>query len=300
MKVRIVTRPTWHTSKISLSAGSGSSSEDVHLFDNSFPFLKTHVLSEYMHMNYPADLVRGLEAFGLDEKDVRVYLAGLELGQASVLELSRRTEFPRTTLYPILERLERQGIFRVGMDKKTTLYIAESPSELERLFDERENKFLKVLPTLELMKATADDSPGVTIYEGTDGFKRLWKQLLKSGVKEYRLITTGVGLLEYVKEPYIVKRLIVERIKRGIKSKQLIPTSRDAKKIVEKDREELRESRFLPEGITLPATVIVFGGNVAFITTRKENTMILLASGDVAHTYETLFNLIWDKAEKPC
>lgn|SRR3989338_7534667 len=252
-----------------------------------------------MHVNYSSDLIKGLSAFGLDEKDVRVYLAGLELGQTSVLELSRRTEFPRTTLYPILERLTRQGIFRVGIEKKTTLYFAEDPSVLERLFEEREHKFLKVLPTLELMKATADDGPGVTIYEGSDGFKRLWKQLLRSGVKEYRLITTGVGLLEYVKEPYIVKRLIAERMKQGIKSKQLIPTSRDAKRIVEKDHEELRESRFLPEGVNLPATVIMFSDNVAFITTRKENTMILLASGDVAKTYETLFNLIWEKAERP-
>jgi len=251
-------------------------------------------------MHYSSDLIKGLSAFGLDEKDVRVYLAGLELGQASVLELSKRTELPRTTLYPILERLTRQGIFRVGMEKKTTLYFAETPSVLEQLFEERESKFLKVLPMLELMKATADDSPGVTIYEGTDGFKRLWKQLLRSGVKEYRLITTGVGLLEYVKEPYIIKRVIAERLERGIKSKQLIPMSKDAKKIVEKDVEELRESRFLPEGVTLPATVIVFGESVAFITTRKENTMILLASGDVAKTYETLFNLIWDKAQTPC
>lgn len=66
---------------------------------------------------------------------------------------------------------------------------------------------------------------------------------------------------------------------------------------MEKDKEELRESRFLPANIVLPSTVIIFADQVAFITTRKENTMILLASGDVALTYRTLFDLIWDKAE---
>lgn len=252
-----------------------------------------------MRMHYAPEVISGLKAFGLDEKDVRVYLAGVELGPASVLDLSRRTELPRTTLYPILERLCHHGVFRHGKNKKTTVYTAESPETLERIMEERQTLFTKSLPVLETLKHTAAQGSGVTIYEGSDGFKRLWKQLLRSGVKEYRLITTGVGLLDYVKEPYIVKQVIAERIARGIKSKQLISMSRDARKIVEKDAEELRESRFLPEGTVLPATVVIFGGFVAFITTRRENTMILLTSGDVAITYQTLFDLIWDKADRP-
>ncbi|MBI4713848.1 hypothetical protein HY771_01545 [Candidatus Uhrbacteria bacterium] len=253
-----------------------------------------------MHMKYSPDLIKGLGAYGLDDKEVKVYLAGLELGTSTVLGLSRRTELPRTTLYPILERLVRHEVFRLGKDKKTTVYIAEPPDNLEMVMRERGKLFSKTMPLLQMLKDTVEEGPGVTIYEGTDGFKRMWKQLFQSGVKEYRLITTGVGLLDYVKEHYIVSRVIAERIKRGIKSRQLIPLSRDAKKIVQKDKEELRESRFLPEGIVLPATIIAFAGNVAFITTRKENTMIILASGDIARSYETLFDLIWDKAERPC
>ena len=38
--------------------------------------------------------------------------------------------------------------------------------------------------------------------------------IIGSGVKEYRLITSGTGLLDYVKEPYIVKRVIAERMQK--------------------------------------------------------------------------------------
>ena len=248
-------------------------------------------------MNYSSEIMKGLGAFGLDEKEVKVYLAGLEIGTATVLELSRRTTLPRTTLYPILERLEHQGVFKVGKQKNTTVYIAELPDVLKRHLDDRAQLFAKTVPALEIIQDTVHDGPGVTFYEGSDGFKRIWKAIMSSGVKEYRLITSGTGLLDYVKEPYIVKRVIAERLEKKIVSKQLIPDSRDARKIVEKDKEELRESRFLPANIKLPSTVIIFADQVAFITTRKENTMILLASGDVALTYRTLFDLIWDKAE---
>ena len=250
-------------------------------------------------MHYPPELISGLEAYGLDKKEARVYLAGLELGATSVLELSRRTKLPRTTLYPVLEKLKGRGVFREGKKKSTTVYIAEGPQRLLEKMRDRQLAVEQCVPGLEVLQETAHGGPGVTFYEGTEGFKRLWKQLYNSGVTEYRMITTGTGLLDYVKEPYLVNRIIEERKQRGIKSLQLIRDSKDAKKIIERDSHELRESRVLPANVALPATVIIFADQVAFITTRRENTMIILASGDVATTYKTLFDLVWEKADRP-
>lgn len=252
-----------------------------------------------MKMHYPIELMKGLEAYGLDQKEAKVYLAGLEMGGASVLELARRTQLPRTTLYPILEKLVSRGVFREGKKKATTVYLPESPQQLLEKMHEREVRLEHSLPALELLKETSHGGPGVTFYEGTEGFKRLWKLILNSGIKEYRLLTSGVGLRDYVKEPYLIHRVIEERKKRGIKSRQLIRDGREARKIIAKDGEELRESRILPSDVDLPATVIIFADQVAFITTRRENTMIILASGDVAVTYRTMFDLIWQKSLNP-
>lgn len=227
-------------------------------------------------MQYPPELIVGLEAYGLDEKEAKVYLAGLELGSATVLELARRSDLPRTTLYPILEKLKQCGVFREGKNKFSTVYFAEAPNQLLEKMKERETELASRMPELELLQGTSCMDPGV---------------------KEYRLITSGVGLLDYVKEPYLVNRVIEERKKRGIRSRQLIRGGKIAKKIIEKDLEELRESRLLPDGVDIPATVIIFADQVAFITTRRENTMIILASGDVATTYRTLFDLVWKNAE---
>jgi len=151
-------------------------------------------------MKYSPEIIQGLKAFGLDEKEVRVYLAGLELGTASVLALSRRTGLPRTTLYPVLERLEHSGVFKVGKEKHTTVYVAESPDTLHHQLEERAARFVQTLPALSTICNSMHEGPGVTFYEGSDGFKRIWKSIIQSGVKEYRLITSGTGLLEYVKE----------------------------------------------------------------------------------------------------
>ncbi|MDO8462849.1 MAG: helix-turn-helix domain-containing protein [bacterium] len=244
------------------------------------------------------ELLHALTAFGFDEKEARVYLAGLTLGATSVLELSRRTRLPRTTLYPILEDLRRRGHFKLGKSKRGSVYTAEDPKELDARFRTRARLFADTLPKLEALRGTVHEQAGVTLFEGSDGFRQLWQRIFNSGVTEYRNLTAGVGFTEFVHEQYLVERIVAERVRRGIRSKHLIKDSRTARKIIEQDAAQLRESRLLPSGIDLPASTIIFGNEVVFITTRKENTMTLLSSPESAATLTTMFDLLWEAAER--
>ena len=250
-----------------------------------------------MRMPFPSELKRALTSFGFDEKEAVIYLAGLERSSASVLNIARRSGLARTTIYPIIENLRRRGYFRLKKTQGRVQYIALEPEAFLQKLEERQNTFQAILPMLSALRSTAHEKIGVTMYEGTDGFKQFWQRLFQSGVKEYCLLTTGVQLLEYVKEPYIVKRIIAERIRRGIKSRQLTPENRETKRFAAKDPQELRETRFLASTVSIPATILLFGDEAAFITTRKENSVILVASGDAAATLRTMFELLWQNAK---
>ena len=120
-----------------------------------------------MYMEDQSNLIAGLEAFGLDKKESQIYLAGLRLGSSSVLKLARQTRLPRTTIYPILDRLVDRGVFRSGKEKKKTVYTAVDPGLLERRFTERQQKFSQIAPELETMKELFAGSPTMTFYEGS-------------------------------------------------------------------------------------------------------------------------------------
>ncbi len=244
-------------------------------------------------------LITGLKAFGLNKKEAAVYLAGLHIGPATAIELGRRAKLPRTTIYSILEKQIQEGLFHQGKRKKHTVYTAESPQTLEKIFQERQQSFKEISGELEKIHNLTFNKANTTILEGTDGFKQLWKDIFYSGMKEYRLISSGQNMLEYVHEPYLMKHIIAERIKLGIKSRQLIAESRDNKKIIARDPKELRESRFFPYGSETPASVIIYGEKIAHITTRHENVMINIISGDIAITYRTMFDLLWQYAKNP-
>lgn len=252
-----------------------------------------------MRMDHLPNLIAGLKAFGLDEKEAAIYLAGLRVGPATVIELAHHAKLPRTTVYSILEKLVGDDLFHVGKRKKHTVYTAENPQCLEKIFQEKQIVFQSTMPKLEEVSKLFSGEPNILLYEGTDGFKQMWKDLFLSGTKEYRMITGGMGMLEYVHEPYLIKKIIAERIKRGIKSKQLIIDSRYTQTIVAKDQKELRESRLLPTGSQVPASIIIFNDKIAYITSRRENVMILLASGDVAITFRTVFDLLWQVSKNP-
>lgn len=250
-----------------------------------------------MRMPFPSELKTALVAFGFDDKEAVIYLAGLERETASVLDIARRTGLARTTIYPIIENLRRRGYFRLKKSKGRTNYIAERPETFLQKLEERQRTFEAILPLLTMLQGTSHKQVGVTMYEGTDGFKQFWQKLFASGVKEYCLLTTGTQLLDYVKEPYLVKRIIAERIKRGIKSRQLTPENAESRRFVMKDKNELRESRFLPTHTSLPCSMILFGDEAAFVTTRKENSVILVTSGDISITLRTMFELLWSCAK---
>jgi len=48
-------------------------------------------------------MINELEKLGLNEKEARVYLALLELGESNIQGLSAKSSVKRTTVYDILE-----------------------------------------------------------------------------------------------------------------------------------------------------------------------------------------------------
>jgi len=251
-----------------------------------------------MRMDYPKNVRDALLAYGFDEKEAMTYLAGLEVGSATVLELSRKSGLPRTTLYPILEQFCRRGFFQMRKVKGRTQYAAEPPATFLKKLEDREKTFRDILPDLETLHSTKGETVGVTMFEGSDGFRQFWQKLFRSGVKDYCLLTSVSGMREYVHEEYLVKHVIATRLRLGIKSRQLLPENAMTRKVVATDKDQLRESRYLSPDAKLPATVLIFGSEVAFITTRKENSVILVASGDIAVTLRTAFEMMWMGAKR--
>ena len=74
--------------------------------------------------NNEAELIQTL---GLSEQEVAVYLAALELGEAHIQDISRKSGVKRTSIYNFIDALKERQLLSEIKKGKRKLYSAVSP-----------------------------------------------------------------------------------------------------------------------------------------------------------------------------
>jgi sugar-specific transcriptional regulator TrmB len=73
------------------------------------------------------DLIKELRHFGLSDKEAAVYLASLNLGPASVQDLSHKSKVNRATTYVVIESLTTQGLMSTFVKDKKRYFALAAP-----------------------------------------------------------------------------------------------------------------------------------------------------------------------------
>jgi len=244
-----------------------------------------------------ADLVEIIKGLGLTTKAAKIYLAALELGEASVQQLAQKAKFKRTTLYYILDELVEAGVLFCTKTGKKIYYVPEQPAILLQNTKEKLSNFEESLKLLEDKAACMNKKPRVYFLYGSAGFKQAWDMILDTKEKEYRIITAGENFLDYVKEKYIVDEIIAKKKKLGVSSKQLITASGYARQIIAKDGRENRVSKLLPPIYKLLFTEIITESMVAFISPRFNNMIFIVENDAFSRTRKSIFEILWNSIQ---
>ena len=112
-----------------------------------------------------------LQNIGLDDKEAKFYLAGLQLGPASLQDLAKSASIKRTTGYEIVDGLVSKGLFSVSQKGKRKVFVAQEPDNLLLFLKQRENILSQIMPDLEALKNTSAKRPAIRIYDGIEGIK---------------------------------------------------------------------------------------------------------------------------------
>ncbi len=135
----------------------------------------------------------GLAAYGLTEKESKVYLALLELGTTTATRISQVTHLNRTTLYDILGGLTEKGIVSRVKQGQVTHFAAASPKRLLDQMEERARTFQESLTELSTRQNSLGPKPSIELYEGSQGVNAIYKHLLSLGKPIY-----GYGSFEII------------------------------------------------------------------------------------------------------
>ncbi len=250
-------------------------------------------------------LFQELQNIGLTDKQAKVYLAALELGEASVLEIAKKSGVNRATCYQAIEKLKNEGLVKEIKKNGKIKIVAEMPKKLlEILMDKRiktERQIItlkKILPELESLYNYSETKPKIRFFEGLDGLKEIYQDTLKGRHKEI-LAFTAYHRADKELARWLDKYYIPERIKRNILARVIAPVSGFAQKYKQEDKKHKRQTLLIPAGkFPLSIEINIYGHKVAIISfVKQEMVGVVMESKEVANTFRLIFQLAWRGAE---
>lgn len=247
-------------------------------------------------------MLKILEKIGLSEKEAKVYLATLELGQDSVQNIAKKAGVNRPTAYFILEKLMELGLISTLEHGKKTLFVAESPKELDNLIEnekraieDRKTELKESMNQLLAIYNAKEGKPIVRYFEGADGLEALDRYGHDKLKKNTEMLSiTPIDIIE----KYFANRRqqsLQERIKLGIQSRAIY-THEKGKIPNFQNEKELRKGVYISrEQFPIDATISIYpdwGLKLYYFNPTKPYGVVI-ESKELAKNFKLFFELAW-------
>lgn len=250
------------------------------------------------------DFKQVLAKVGLKDNEIDVYLACLksEAGLA-IQTIANQTKIKRSTVNLILERLLERGFLSFYLEGKRRIFQAEPPEQLLFNLQETTQDFKGIIPFLSQQKEQTIASK-VRFYEGEEEIKRVYADIILSlkykpeMEREVLEIASGEDIFRIM--PDHDKVFIAKRIKERIRLRWLAPKNdKVASRLLKTAREELREIKFFDESLyPYHIDTILYGNRLMFTTTHKNPAGIIIENKDIAQSFRSVFNMLWDSLRR--
>lgn len=121
-----------------------------------------------------------LSKIWLSDLESKIYLDILENWVSNIVSISNRTAINRPALYKTLPNLVEIWIISKLIKWKRTVYRAESPKMLSKMFDWLSNMFYSILPELEEIHESNHYKPSIRFFEGVKWIKFIFEDILNT------------------------------------------------------------------------------------------------------------------------
>lgn len=248
-----------------------------------------------------------LERLGLNKSESKVYLALLELGNASAGIITDKAQVSPSKIYWILEKLLQKGLVSYILEAKTKFYYAASPQKLKeylenekKQIEQKENLLEKMLPKLKRVQTLSKDKQKAEIFVGFSAMKNAYSTMYDSAKKgEEHLVFLRSEEEEGKPEAVLFfNRLHKRSVEIGLERKLLSRDNKKARELFKKGPyakrkgDEVRFTEICPEGIN------ILNNQILFMHLAEKPICVLVTSKQLAEDYRKLFREMWVKAKK--
>jgi sugar-specific transcriptional regulator TrmB len=238
-------------------------------------------------------LNKELEKIGLSQKEANLYMAALELGQANIQQISKKSGIKRTTAYDIIESLKKKGLVSQFIKGKKVLFLAADPRKLEDEVEEKKHVLKRIMPELLSMANAIDSKPKVKFFEGLEGIKEVYKDTLHYPDGEL-LAWVSPDAIKAFDVDFLNDYYLPKRIDKKIWVRAIAPEVEQMKGYKEVDEKSLRKTRLADEQLfPLRVEINLYGKNKIAIMSFDEKFGMIIESQRIFETLQSIFEMNW-------
>jgi sugar-specific transcriptional regulator TrmB len=243
--------------------------------------------------------LKNLERIGLTENEAAIYtyLLGTSIDQSNTaFAIARNTKIPRSTAYLTIDSLLQKRLVSSFTKNNVLHFLAENPKALKADIEAKYQAVNDLIPVLLELRNDTVMHPNVKTYAGREGVRIVFDDIYDSphlkGIREFHTISNP-NLVDYI--PRHLPKLLEYKKKINIFTKLIASAEAKASPIPEYTTDSHKEVRFLPKGINLDGTIVVYGKKVAILGLKESEVYsVIIESPVISQMMDSLFACIWE------
>jgi len=238
------------------------------------------------------EILDQLQNLDLNSNEAKSFLAILEIGPASISDIAKRAKVKRPTAYYLIEELIKKGFVLKVPSGKRVFYQAIPPKNILNLLEKKKQNISKILPDLEALFYAKPSQPKVRFFEGKEGLKNIYEEMLNTSKKVYTIFSFDDFLTVFTEKENEDFFNIIRNA--GGMLYDLIKPTPLAKKSVKEEiyRKGITKVKFLPADFKVSIDQLVSGNKVAMIS-FKSLAGVIIEDQNIADSQKELIKYLW-------
>ncbi len=238
------------------------------------------------------------KSLGFSEREIKIYLALLELGQSTVGPIASKTKIQHSKVYQTLEKLIDKGLVNYIIKSKTKFFQAQDPKQIMAMIKEKEVQFKEILPKLQEKQKFSMCPQTAIVYEGYKAIKFMFNVLLEELHKKsyyYAFVFKEEYLFSETASTFL-RQIHMNLAEKKVEDKLIAHIS--IKKEFKKNYSNIKNLKCRFMSINLPLGLMVIDDRVINWVWGERPTAIEIVSKQISEQYKKFFLELWKIAKR--
>lgn len=242
-------------------------------------------------------LLQLLKNAGLNEKESQVYLALLEIGQATVQEVADISGLKRPIIYVVLNEMIMKGFANLLPNKKINTYQAIDPGAISAQMQTSSKNFSEMLPVFKTLVNKGGKKPKISYFNTSAGIQRIYDEINR---QKDAVFIASIARLDYYFPGSSSGWVKSYKTKfNRLSSRTIIPDHPQDIKIAKNFLKATNKVQIkkLPIFDECDMDIAVYGDKLAITTFENNPFLVVIESKAVPSFFLPIFEILWKSAK---